>query len=182
MLLSISGTLALASSLAEMASICPISGAQFSWAYIFSPPKWAPFFCWMQGWITVFAWQAVTSGQTFLTALQIQGCAILANPNYDFQRWHSTLIMWAILLVVYVLNVQGIQWLPAVETFAGVLHIACWFLLAVPMLVLAKKQPASFVFTTFINSGGWKSDGISWSIGLLSVTWCVVGEFSSTLI
>lgn len=35
-----SGTLALAASIAEMASMCPISGAQYHWTYIFAPPKW----------------------------------------------------------------------------------------------------------------------------------------------
>jgi len=49
MILSISGTMALALSLAEMASICPIAGAQYHWTALFAPPKIQAFMTWMQG-------------------------------------------------------------------------------------------------------------------------------------
>jgi amino acid transporter len=49
MLLSVSGTLALAASLSEMASICPVAGAQYHWTYMFAPRKAAAFITWMQG-------------------------------------------------------------------------------------------------------------------------------------
>ena len=47
MSLSLTGTLALAASLAEMAS--PIAGAQYHWIAIFAPPKYAAFITWTQG-------------------------------------------------------------------------------------------------------------------------------------
>jgi choline transport protein len=49
MLFSIVGTMALALSLAEMASICPIAGAQYHWTALFAPPKIKNFVTWMQG-------------------------------------------------------------------------------------------------------------------------------------
>lgn len=49
MIFSISGTMALALSLAEMASICPIAGAQYHWTALFAPPKIRAFMTWMQG-------------------------------------------------------------------------------------------------------------------------------------
>jgi hypothetical protein len=49
MLLSISGTLALAASLSEMASICPVAGAQYQWTYMFAPEKSKAFITRMQG-------------------------------------------------------------------------------------------------------------------------------------
>ena len=55
MLLSITGNLALAASLAEMASSVSIAGAQYHWTYMFAPRRVAQFITWMQGWITVFA-------------------------------------------------------------------------------------------------------------------------------
>ena len=48
-----SGTLALAASIAEMASMCPISGAQYHWTYMFAPKRSAAFITWMQGWMYV---------------------------------------------------------------------------------------------------------------------------------
>lgn len=39
----------MAMSLAEMASICPISGAQYHWTALFAPPRIRHFMTWMQG-------------------------------------------------------------------------------------------------------------------------------------
>lgn len=49
MLFSIVGTMALALSLAEMASICPIAGAQYHWTALFAPKGIKTFITWMQG-------------------------------------------------------------------------------------------------------------------------------------
>lgn len=49
LVLSLTGTMALALSLSEMASMCPISGAQYHWTAMFAPPKIRPFITWMQG-------------------------------------------------------------------------------------------------------------------------------------
>jgi choline transport protein len=43
------GALAIASSIAEMASICPISGAQYHWTYMFAPKKWRVIVTYIQG-------------------------------------------------------------------------------------------------------------------------------------
>jgi choline transport protein len=49
MVLSLTGTMALAMSLAEMASIRPLAGAQYHWTALFAPPKIRAFVTWMQG-------------------------------------------------------------------------------------------------------------------------------------
>lgn len=49
MLLSMTGTMALALSLAEMASICPLAGAQYHWTAVLAPPRIRAFTTWMQG-------------------------------------------------------------------------------------------------------------------------------------
>lgn len=48
-LFTLSGTLACAASVAEMASICPISGAQYHWTHMFAPTGWKVFLSFMQG-------------------------------------------------------------------------------------------------------------------------------------
>ncbi|KAE9403332.1 putative amino acid permease [Gymnopus androsaceus JB14] len=171
MLLVISGSLALAASLAEMASICPISGAQYHWTFIFAPRKWANFITWMQGWITVFAWQAAVTSCSYLIATQIQGLAILNYPSYaaDAKRWHATLLMWAVMLVCYLINVFAIRLLPIIELVGGILHVALWVALLVPLVVLAPRSTNAFVWTELINESGGYSDGISWCIGLLPI-------------
>lgn len=50
-----------------------------------------------------------------------------------------------------------------------VIHITGFIAVIVTLLVCTKdKHDAAFVFTHFENSGGWQSDGVAWSVGLLT--------------
>ncbi|KAK3068899.1 hypothetical protein LTR53_013177 [Teratosphaeriaceae sp. CCFEE 6253] len=158
-----------------MASMCPISGAQYHWTWRFAPPRIAAFVTWMQGWITVFAWQATATSVVYLTSTQIQGLMILNNGGYIPQRWHGTLLMWAVVAVLCAVNVWGIRLLPVVELISGVCHVLLFVVLLVVLVVLAPHSTAKFVFTGSANGGGWASDGVSWCIGLLTVVYCFVG-------
>ncbi|KAH8700110.1 putative amino acid permease [Talaromyces proteolyticus] len=175
MLLSLTGTMALALSLAEMASICPIAGAQYHWTALFAPPRIRPFITWFQGWATVFAWQAAATSIFFLIAGQIQGMVILNNPTYVPARWHSTLIMWALTGFSFAVNVWGIQLLPSIQLLGGIFHIVFFIALSVPLVLLANRSTPEFVFKTMMNNGGWSNDGISWCLGMLTVTYCFLG-------
>ncbi|QKX55472.1 uncharacterized protein TRUGW13939_02565 [Talaromyces rugulosus] len=175
MLLSLTGTMALALSLAEMASICPIAGAQYHWTALFAPPQIRPFITWMQGWATVFAWQASTTSIFFLVASQIQGMVILNHPNYVPARWQGTLIMWLLTCFSFSVNVWGIQLLPSLQLLGGIFHVVFFIALGVPLVLLARRSTPEFVFETVMNNGGWSSDGISWCLGMLTVTYCFLG-------
>lgn len=48
----------------------------------------------------MFAWQALVTAVTFLTATQIQGLLVLNYESYVFARWHGTLLMWAFIVRV----------------------------------------------------------------------------------
>jgi len=50
------GTLACAASIAEMASMCPISGAQYHWTYMFAPKEWRVFITFIQGVYVELGW------------------------------------------------------------------------------------------------------------------------------
>jgi amino acid transporter len=103
---------------------------------------------------------------------------ILNWPDYGFERWHTTLIMWACLALTYVVNVYGIGLLPATELFAGTCHVLFFIIFAVVMLVMGRHSNADFVFTTFINETGWESSGVGFFIGLLPCIWCIIGKCS----
>ncbi|KAE9403296.1 putative amino acid permease [Gymnopus androsaceus JB14] len=177
MLLVISGSLTIAASLAEMASICPVAGAQYHWTFIFAPRKWANFITWMQGWITVFAWQAGVTSAAYVTAAEIQGLMIFNYPSYaaDPQRWHATLLMWAVMLVCFSVNVFAVKLIPIIELLAGILHPVLFVALLVPLVVLAPRSTNEFVWTELVNESGGYSDGVSWCIGLLTVAYSFSG-------
>ncbi|KKK16917.1 amino acid permease [Aspergillus rambellii] len=175
MVLSMTGTMALALSLGEMASICPLAGAQYHWTALLAPPKIRVFTTWMQGWITVFGWQAAVTSICFLVATQIQGLIILNHPEYNPQRWHGTLLMWAVMLFSFSMNVFAVQILPLLQLFGGLMHVVIFIVLVVPLVLLSPRSTARFVFTDLLNQGGWSSDGVSWCLGMLTVTYCFTG-------
>jgi choline transport protein len=175
LLLTLSGTLACAASIAEMASICPISGAQYHWTYMFAPKKWRVFITFLQGWVTVFAWQATITSLTFLLSGQLQGVVVLNYSDYIFKRWHTTLIMWLVVLISFAQNVYGIKLLPVFELFSGAMHVLLFIALFIIMLVMGRNASAEWVFTGFINETGWENRGVAWFIGLLPCVWCIVG-------
>lgn len=125
--------------------------------------------------MTVFAWQATTASLCFLLAGQIQGLAKLNNPEYMLERWHTTLIMWAIILVSYAQQIWAIKILPMLEVFTGALHILMFLIIFIVLLVLGRNASTEFVFTGFVNETGWESNGIAWFIGLLPCIWTFVG-------
>lgn len=175
LLFSLTGTLAMAFSLAEMASICPIAGAQYHWTAMFAPSGIRAFITWMQGWATVFAWQSATTSIFLLVAKQVQGLIILNYPEYNATRWQSTLLMWAFTAFSFAVNVWGIQLLPLLQLFGGIFHVVFFIALSVPLILLAPRSTPEFVFKTVMSEGGWENNGISWCIGMLTVTYCFLG-------
>lgn len=118
---------------------------------------------------------ALTASATFLAATEIQGLMVLNYANYTPARWHGTLLMWAIMVLTLIINIFFIKLLPHLESVAGVCHVLFFFILLVPLVYLAPQSPNSFVFTDFENSGGY-SDGVSWCLGLLTVTFSFIGK------
>jgi hypothetical protein len=131
----------------------------------------------MQGWITVFGWQAATTSICYLVAMQIQGMVMLNNPSYVFEKWHGTLIMWVIMGMSSLVNIYGIKIVPTLQMIGGIMHIIFFIAIIVPVILLARRSTAEFVFTELlISEGGWQSGGVAWCLGMLTVTYCFLGE------
>lgn len=72
------------------------------------------------GWITVFAWQAAVASVCFQVATQFQALIIFNHPEYDIQRWHGALLMWAVMLFSFAINVYAIKILPVIQLIGGI--------------------------------------------------------------
>ncbi|KAJ5630768.1 uncharacterized protein N7484_010868 [Penicillium longicatenatum] len=176
MVLSTVGTMAMVLSAAEMVSICPLAGAQYHWTAVLAPPRIRPFTTWMQGWITLFGWQAALASICYLMATQIQGMVMLNSPEYHAQQWHGTLIMWAIVAFVGFINIYGIRILPALQMLGGIMHIIFFIAIIIPLVLLSRRSTSEFVFTQLMTTEeGWQSKGVAWCLGMLTVTYCFIG-------
>ena len=127
------------------------------------------------GWVTVFAWQSNIASVGSLTTVQIQALVVLNYDSYVYERWHGSMLFWAVVIVSICVNVFAIKILPHLETIAGVLHVCLFFVFLVPFIYLSPHPTATAVFTDFENNSGWSNNVVSWCIGLLTVTYPFIG-------
>ncbi|PQE25668.1 choline transport protein [Rutstroemia sp. NJR-2017a BBW] len=173
------GTVATVASLAEMASMMPLSGGQYHWVSILAPKSCAKFLSYITGWLTVIGWQAGQASVAFLCATMIQGVVVLNHPDYVPERWQATLILYAILAFMLFINTFLSRWLPKIEGLVLCVHILGFFGILIPLVYLAPHGSAKDVFTTFLNEGKWQTDGLSFFVGLVTGVVSFLGSDSA---
>lgn len=151
----------------ELVSIAPTAGGQYHWVAMLAPPSSRKFLSYITGWLTCAGWQAAIATAAFFTGTLIQGLIVENHSDYSFQRWHGTLLTWAAVLLAVIFNTVLSPALPKVEGMVLVLHILGFFAILIPLVYLAPHSAPSEVFTVFLNSGGWRSQGLSFFIGLI---------------
>lgn len=169
------GALAQSASLAEMASMQPIAGAQYHWTHHLAPPNQKRFITWMQGWITWFAWVSLLAGVANTTANMLQGVVTANYPGYQPQRWHLTLFIFAMLIFEGLMNMYAFWVIPWIELLAGILHVSLFIVFVSILVGMGPRHSARFVFLQGDSASGWSNGFISWNLGLLTPTWGFVG-------
>lgn len=134
----------------------------------------------VQGWLTVLAWQSLVASGGYLTGTMIQGLLVLNYPNYVPQQWHGTLLYGATILVSVFVNTVVSNLLPQIEGLIFGLHILGFLAILIVLTYMAPHGPASEVFTLFLNQGDWDTQGLSFLIGLIGISFSFVGKFPAT--
>lgn len=179
------GVMTAAVSMAEMASMAPTSGGQYHWVSEFAPPSCQRFLSYTVGWLSVLAWQVAIAGVSFIPAQLVQALVILNHPDtYDPKRWHTTPMAIAFLTLGLLFNVFFYRQLPVLEHIVLFVHIAGFFAILIPLLVLGdlpriENGATADVFFTFTDGGGWGNTGLSCLVGLLSPTLSMMGVDSA---
>ncbi|GIZ38205.1 hypothetical protein CKM354_000162800 [Cercospora kikuchii] len=155
-------------SMAEMASIAPIAGAQYHWTSEFAPEKYQRVLSYITGWTSTIAWQAGNAMGIFLVGSLVQTIILINNEDYAFPSWHGTLLAIAAMVIAYILNVYGSRALAKWQIAVFIIHVAAYFGFLVPVWVNAPKASHSQVWNDFVNDGGWSSIGLTVLVGQLS--------------
>jgi choline transport protein len=129
----------------------------------------------------VIGWQAGQASVAFLGATMIQALIILNHPDYVPKRWQGTLIFYAVIAFIVFINTYLARWLPKIEGMILCVHILGFFAILIPLVHLAPHGSAKDVFATFINGGGWSSDGLSFFVGLITSVFSFLGKFTTRL-
>lgn len=177
------------SSLSELASAMPNAGGQYFWADQLAPKKYARFASYVTGWFgyagAIFASASVAlslgSGVVGMWELghpSLYAClplpVALCSADLDDsvpKPWHTVVAYELINLFCYLFNCWG-KFLPAVAKATLYISLLSFFVILVTVPACAKPHAsASFVFGHFVNSTGWKSDGIAFIVGLINPNW-----------
>lgn len=127
------------------------------------------------GWLTVWGWQATLASVYYLAGAQIQGLITLTTPAYNPHPWHTVLLFWASMVFTIFMNTIVGRFLPKFEASILIIHILGFFAILLPLVVLGSHQDASEVFKTFLNTGDWPTQGLSFMIGLIGSVYTFTG-------
>lgn len=123
----------------------------------------------------MIGWQVGLASLTFIVGTVIQGLIVLNDATYVPQRWHGTLLVIAIVAFCVIFNTFLASKLPMVEGMVLILHVVAFFAVLIPLWTLAPRLPASEVFGTITNLGGWSSNGLAFMVGLLTPVYTLLG-------
>jgi amino acid transporter len=161
-------TLAVAASMAEIASAVPTAGAMYHWSSLLGGPGWG----WFTAWFNLVGQMAITAGVDYGIALFAADLLGLSG-----RAWLLTLYG-AVLLSHGLLNHRGIRVVALLNDFSVWYHIALTLALAGAFLLKAELQPLSFAFRTGFTTSKYP---YAWAflIGLLQAQWTYTGYDAS---
>lgn len=88
-------------------------------------------------------------------------------PWYEYQRWHGTLLIIAVLLFSVIFNTIFAQQLHLVEGSVLFIHIFGFLGILITLWVTSDRASSSEVWTTF-SDPGWDNQGLSALIGIVA--------------
>ncbi|KAL1687845.1 amino acid/polyamine transporter I [Schizophyllum commune] len=176
-------TLAVALSLAEIASKYPTSGGAYYWTYQLAPRRYRLVLSYVTGWLIVTGdWMLALSAAFGTAQFFVAGVGIY-HPEWEATAWQTYLIFLGILLVIAIFCIFFNRYLPLLEVVS-----ACWIVLGLITLLIslsvrarAGRHSAEFAFTHFDASfSGWPA-GWTFFIGLFPAgyTFSGVGMIAS---
>ncbi|GES61719.1 GABA permease [Aspergillus terreus] len=151
-------TLAVAIPMAEMCSMYPVAGGQYSWVAALAPPSIARGFSYVSGWFMIIGVLAMGATNNSIGANFVLGMANLVFPEYTIQRWQTVLVAYLIALMSTAINIWGAHLLNRLARFILIWNVGSFLVTMIVVLATNDhKQPASFVFSEFQNFSGWGS-------------------------
>ncbi|OTA96835.1 hypothetical protein M434DRAFT_392522 [Hypoxylon sp. CO27-5] len=171
------GTLSVFATLSELVSMAPTSGGQYHWVSMLAPPSSRKFFGYITGWLELTGWQSLVASGGYVTGTMIQGIILLTHPDYanNMQNWHGTLLFWGIVLLSYGINTAVGSVLAKFEGMFLVIHLLGFFATIFPLALLSEHSDSQAVFNSFLNLGGWQTQGLAFCIGVLGNVFAFLG-------
>ncbi|KAJ5132384.1 hypothetical protein N7448_006542 [Penicillium atrosanguineum] len=160
-------TLAVAMPMAEMCSMYPVAGGQYSWVAALAPPKIARGLSYITGWFLIIGILAMGATNNSIASNFVLGMANLVYPEYEIQRWQTVLVAYLVAFLSTAVNLWGSHLLHKIAKFILIWNVGSFIIVTITLLATNDHlQPASFVFQEFENTTGWGT-GMAAVIGIL---------------
>ncbi|WAO97123.1 Hypothetical protein NCS54_01483200 [Fusarium falciforme] len=169
------GNFSVFSTMCELVSMAPTSGGQYHWVAMMAPRSCAKFLSYLTGILTVGGWQGSVASSALLTGNMILGLISLNNDSFEPKLWQGTLLFWAIFAFAVSINTLVCSVLPKFEGLILILHVLGFFAILIPLVILGPHGDVEELFTTFVNNGGWPSQGLSFMVGMMGNVFAFVG-------
>ena len=86
------------------------------------------------------------------------------------------LLFYAAVFFAVFVNTVVSRALPKIETLILVFHTLGFFAILIPLVYMAPHAKAHEVFTTFNNSGGFATQGLSFMVGIVGPVFAFLGK------
>jgi len=162
--------MAVALSMAELASSVPTSGAMYHWASLLGGNAWG----WFTAWFNIAGQLAAIAGIDY-------GAAIFVTPLVGLSMTTTNiLVVYGLILFSHgLINHIGIKLVARLNDLSVTVHVIGVAVIVGALMVLAPKQPAGFFFARITsNTEGWP---YWWAfiVGLLQAQWTFTGYDAS---
>lgn len=97
--------------------------------------------------------------------------AISFGVNFEDSAYEYQVIALSLFVNTYLARL-----LPNIEAIVLIIHVVGFFGILIPLVYLAPKGSVSDVFDTFINSGGWSTDGLAFFVGSIQAMFSLIGK------
>ncbi|MBW0478448.1 hypothetical protein O181_018163 [Austropuccinia psidii MF-1] len=164
---------ALGTSIAELVSAYPTSGGLYSASAYLVPRRYRPFVGFLVGWLNVLGQVAGVASTEYGLSEMIWAAYTLERDD-GFKPSHlQTLALYTGLLILHgLINCLATKALAVItKSFVFINLIGTLAIIIGLLATTPDKHNASYIFTQVTNQTGWKSDGLAFLLGLLSVQW-----------
>ncbi|GAB7328266.1 hypothetical protein MBLNU13_g00277t2 [Cladosporium sp. NU13] len=172
-------TIPVVASMAEMASMSPSAGGQYQWVSEWGPPSMQKILSYISGWLAALGWQAFIASSAYQTGNVILILASMNNPSYVPTVWQGTLMTMAVGAFAISFNAFAAKHLPLFEGVILVMFLIGFFVIIIPLWVLAPRASVGDVFGKFENWGGWSSMGGACIVGQMAASAAFIGVDSA---
>merc|ERR1719238_2491016 len=98
-------------------------------------------------------------------------------PTYEPTNWQGTLMVIAVTILVWVLNIWGSKAMPVFQNIMLMVHVFGFLVIIIVLWVLSPRATAKVTFTQFTNGGGWNSMGLALMVGQISAIYsCICSD------